>query len=267
MPKKLNTNIKLNLMKTKLLFLFTFYSIASFSQTNLVTNGNLESWTNSTTLDNWTIENNVSQNTTDTAEGNSSATFIISDNTPKPLILAKVPLTNGIEYTITYKFKYVSSNFGGTHPITMKIIRAGSATTTTNNSFASNNNWVDKSINFTPDQTGDYDLSFSIATFDNNGFEVLIDDIKVFDPSNLSVNDIESKESFKIYPTITDGSLYLEQLEQVNNFKLSVYDINGRKQNVIFENNSIDLSGLANGMYFINLKTNTKNITKKVIKR
>ncbi|OBQ55958.1 hypothetical protein VQ01_06115 [Tamlana sp. s12] len=264
MTKKLTPNTKLNLMKTKLLFLFTFYSILSFSQTNLATNGNLESWTNSTTLDNWTIENNVSQNTTDVAEGTSSAFFSISDNTLKPLILAKVPLTNGIEYTISYKFKYVSANYNGTHPITLKIIRAGSATTRTSNSFASNNNWIDKSIKFTPDQTGEYDLSFSIATYDGQPFDVLIDDIQVFDPLSLSVNEVDSKENFNIYPTITDGKIYLEQID---NFKLSVYDINGRKQNVIFENNSIDLSGLANGVYFVNLKNNTKNITKKVIKR
>ena len=59
----------------KLLFIITFYSVASFSQTNLATNGDLESWTNSTTLDNWTIENTVTQNTSDVAEGASSASF------------------------------------------------------------------------------------------------------------------------------------------------------------------------------------------------
>ena len=87
------------------------------------------------------------------------------------------------------------------------------------------------------------------------------------DTLSLSVNEVDNKEYFNIYPTITNGNIYLDQLEQVDNFKLSVYDTNGRKQNVIFENNSIDLSGLANGMYFVNLKNNTKNITKRVIKR
>ena len=251
----------------KLLFIITFYSVASFSQTNLATNGDLESWTSSTTLDNWTIENTVTQNTSDVAEGASSASFSISDNTLKPLILAKVPLINGTVYTISYKFKYVSANFNGTHPITLKIIRAGSATTTTNNSFASNNNWVDKSISFTPDQTGDYDLSFSIGTFDGQSFEVLIDDIKVFDSSNMSVNDINNKGGINMYPTITDGKIYFDKLEQVDNFKVLVFDINGRKQNVIFQNNSINLSELATGMYFVNLKNNTKNITKRVLKK
>lgn len=254
-------------MKTKLLFLFALYSFASLSQTNLATNGNLESWTNSTTLDNWTIENNVSQNTTDVAEGTSSALFSISNNTLKPLILAKVPLTNGIQYTITYKFKYVSTNYNGMHPITLKIIKDGSATTTTNNSFASNNNWIDKSINFTPDQTGDYDLSFSIATFDGQAFDVLIDDIKVFDPSNLSANDINYQENLDIYPTITNDKVYFEKLEQFENFNIYVFDINGRKQNVIFQNNSIDLSRLETGMYFVTLETNNNRITKKVIKK
>ncbi|MBP1637967.1 MAG: Protein of unknown function precursor containing a C-terminal secretion signal [Bacteroidetes bacterium] len=265
--KKIYTNIKLNLMKSNLLFLFTFYSIMSFSQTNLATNGNLESWINPTTLNNWTIENNVSQNTTDVAEGTSSALFSISNNTLKPLILAKVPLTNGRNYTVSFKFKYVNANFNGMHPMCLQIIRQGSATTTTHCYFASNNNWVNKSISFTPDQTGDYDLSFSTATYDGEPFNVLIDDIKVFDPLSSSVNEIDGKESFNIYPTITEGNIYFDPLGQYDNFKLSVYDTYGRKQNVIFENNSIDLSELAAGMYFVNLKMNSKSITKRVIKK
>ena len=254
-------------MKTKLFFLLTFYSIVSFAQTNLANNGNLENWTNATTLDSWTIENEVTQNTTETAEGLSSASFLIRDNTLCPKILTQVSLTNGIEYTISYKFKYISSNYNGAHPITMKIIRSGSATTITSSSFASNNNWVSKSINFTPDQTGDYDLSFSTATFDGESFEVLMDDIKVFDPLSASITDTNIKGNFKIYPTITEGKIYFEQIALERNYNISIFDINGIKYNVKIQNNSIDLSFLKSGMYFVNYLSDKRNIIEKIIKK
>lgn len=254
-------------MKTILLSLSILFTISLFSQTNLVINGNLENWTNSTTLDTWTIENDISQNTTDFAEGISSASFSINDNTLEPKILTLVPLVSGIEYTITYKFKYLNSNYNGMHPITMKIIRAGSATTTTNNSFASNNDWVDKSITFTPDQTGDYDLSFSIATLDGDPFQVLMDDIKVFDPTNLGVNDIYNRDSFKVYPTVTTDKVYFEQSVLEENFKIYVFDINGRIQNIKQHSNSIDLSILKSGIYFVNFKMSNINIVRKIIKK
>lgn len=254
-------------MKTKLLFLFTFSSILSFAQTNLVSNGNLESWTDSTTLENWTIENNVSQNTTDTAEGTSSAFLSLSDNTLKPKILSQVPLESGIEYTITYKYKYVSANFGGSHPVTLRIVRESSATTSSFNTFASSNNWVTKTYTFTPDQTGDYDLSISIATFDSQPFDVLVDDVQVYDPLNLSVTDLDTQDNFKIYPTITEGKVFFDGLNQESDFEFSVFDTAGKKQNIKVENKSIDFSDLAAGMYFVNLKSETQTVTKRVIKK
>ena len=254
-------------MKTNLLFIFSLCAMTCFAQTNLAPNGNLESWSNATTLDDWTIENNVTQNTTDTAEGSSSASFSITTSASRPSILAKVPLVAGSEYVISYKFRYVSDNFNGSHPISAKISRQGSAATASNNSFATNNDWVQKSFNFEPDETGDYDLSFSTTTFDEEGFEVLIDDITVFDAAVLNIENSNLTEKFSFFPTITEGLIYVNQSEQFDVSNLSIFDTNGRKQNVQIENNTINLSALATGMYFINLSTNTQSITKRVIKK
>ena len=167
-------------MKTKLLLVCVLCTFNLFAQTNLVSNGGFETWTNSTTLSNWSTENNVSQNTQYYSEGTKSAKLTIANSSTKPKILAQVPMLAGTTYTVKYKYKYLSSNYGGTHPISLNIEKAGSASYLSSNSFASNNDWTQKETTFTPDQNISYDLSISVTTFDNEGFDVLIDDVQVY---------------------------------------------------------------------------------------
>ena len=251
-------------MKTILLSLLILQSFVLFAQ-NQVTNGGLESWTSPTNLDNWTIENNVSQNTTDATEGASSALFVITDNTMRPLILALVPMTAGVVYNITYKVKYLDMNYNGAHPITLKIIRAGSGATLSNNSFSSNNDWVSKATTFTPDVTGDYNVSFSIATFDGNGFSALVDDVKVVD-STLGTDDI-LLNSIKIYPTITKDFVTISNTSNLENLNVTIYNTNGSLlRTETLKGQQINLSHLPSGLYFIKLKSLHGAIIKKVVK-
>jgi hypothetical protein len=167
-------------MKTKLLLVCVLCTFNLFAQTNLVSNGGFETWTNSTTLSNWSTENNVSQNTQYFSEGSNSAQLTIANSSTRPKILAQVPMSAGTTYTVKYKYKYLSSNYGGTHPISLNIEKAGSASYLSSNSFASNNDWTQKETTFTPDQNISYDFSISVTTFDSEGFEVLIDDVQVY---------------------------------------------------------------------------------------
>jgi hypothetical protein len=167
-------------MKTKLLIVFTFCTFNLFSQTNLAPNGGFETWTNSTTLSNWTIKNNVTQNTSNFTEGSKSAQLSIANSTTKPEIIAQVPMTAGKTYTVKFKYKYVTNNYSGQHPISLNISQNGSATTLSNSTFATDNNWTLKETTFTPDQNLSYDLSISLFTFDAAAFNVLIDDVQVY---------------------------------------------------------------------------------------
>ncbi len=228
-------------MKKNYIFAFLlFVSLFVEAQTNLVPNGGVENWTDATTLDDWTTENNVSQNTTDVVEGSSSATLTIGADDIRPKILAKVPMEMNVEYNVSYRFKYVDSNFGGTHPVSLRIIRSGSATTISSNRFASNNNWIEVSTTFTPDQTGDYDLSISTATFDSEGFTVLIDDVKVFDPNDNSNDIVDIPDAnFKnallnhspILDTSGDGEIQVFEAEAftgfLNVFHKNISDLTG----------------------------------------
>lgn len=167
-------------MKTKLLLVCVLCTFNLFAQTNLVQNGGFETWVNSTTLSGWTTENNVTQNNQNYSEGSNSAKLTIVNSTAKPKILAQVPMVAGTTYTVKFKYKYLSSNYNGQHPISLQIEKEGSAKYISSSYFASNNDWTLKETIFTPDQNISYDLSISVTTFDNDGFEVLIDDVQVY---------------------------------------------------------------------------------------
>lgn len=212
--------------KNYILILLILFSYPLFSQTNLVTNGGFENWTNNTTLNDWTTENNVSRNSADFKEGNFSASLTVPNDNIKPKVFTKIPMENGVEYTVTFKYKYVDSNYGGMHPINLKIVKTGSSSTISSNRLATNNNWTTVVEKFTPDQTGDYDFSISTATYNGEGFNVLIDDVKVFDPNNTSndivtIPDANFKEALLSHiPTIDtngDGEIQVSEAESFTN--------------------------------------------------
>lgn len=255
-------------MKAKLLFLYLLCSISLYSQTNLVTNGNLENWTNPTTLENWTIENDVSQNTTDVAEGASSASLVIDASSQSPEISTLVPLESGITYTVSYRFKYVTTSFTGTRSVCIRLRRSGSATTLTSCATPNDNLWNLRETSFTPDQTGDYDLSLSTSNFfGSNTFEVLVDDIQVFDPTSLSVTDFETNSDIKVYPTVSEDIINFEYSGLSENYKISIFDSNGREYYIKAQEHFIDISSLSSGMYFMNFSNGIQNITKKIIRK
>jgi Leucine-rich repeat (LRR) protein len=232
-------------MKTKLLIVFAFCTFNLFSQTNLALNGGFETWTNSTTLSNWTIENSVTQNTTNYTEGSKSAQLSIANSALPPKIIAQVPMTAGKTYTVKFKYKYVTNNYSGQHPISLNISKNGSATTLSNSIFASDNNWTVKETTFTPDQNMSYDLSISLFTFDAAAFNVLIDDVQVY---------IQGTEQYTLIPDVnfekklialgidsgtTDGKVLTNSVNKLTSLNVS----------------SITISDLTGIQDFVNLKT------------
>jgi len=78
------------------------------------------------------------------------------------------------------------------------------------------------------------------------------------------------RENVLVYPNPTTGQLRIDNGEwKIDN--VEIYDVMGRKQTIIINCqlsiiNSIDISHLPAGIYFIKLQTQTETITKKVIK-
>ena len=74
---------------------------------------------------------------------------------------------------------------------------------------------------------------------------------------------------FKVYPNPVQDRLYIETLTQIQS--IEVYDIYGRVQNLRNSEtqklrNSIDVSDLNSGIYFVKVKTEEGNIVKRIVK-
>jgi len=216
-------------MKTKLLLLLFLANFSINAQTNLVPNGGFESWTGFT-LQDWTVANSVTQST-DFTEGQSSAKLTNTGLSPK--IIALIPLKAGITYTIKYKYKYLSNNYGGDHPISLKISQNGSSASISSSAFASNNNWTEKETTFTPDSDLSYELSISTFNFDSATFEVLIDDVSVVDPNETAIQytlipDPKFEQALINYGYdlgVIDGKVPTANISGIKELNVSFYSI------------------------------------------
>lgn len=164
-------------MKTKLLFLLLLANFSVFAQTNLVPNGSFDNWTGNTPQS-WAITNAISPST-DAATGQYSAKLSLTAGL-SPKIIAQVPLKSGVTYTIKFKYKYLNSNFGGSHPIALKLYNDETGSSISSSAFASNNAWTQKETDFTPGSDLTFNLSFSTFSFDDEPFDVLIDDVQIY---------------------------------------------------------------------------------------
>ncbi|QLC66671.1 leucine-rich repeat domain-containing protein [Flavobacterium sp. LPB0248] len=163
-------------MKTKLLLLLLLASFSINAQTNLVLNGAFEKWSGNTSPNNWTTTNAVYQ-ISDTQGSYVAKLFY---NAASPKVTTQVPMKAGVTYTVKFRYKYVSSNYSGQHPIALNISQTGSGSTLSTSAFATNNLWTEKVIEFTADSDLSYDLSISTFSFDGQSFEVLIDAVQVY---------------------------------------------------------------------------------------
>ena len=249
-------------MKRIFFSLMIFQSALVFSQTNLVTNGGFESWTNSTKPQNWSTTNTVLQNTSDFSEGANSCK-LSNSATSSPEISTSVLLTSGTKYTVKFKYKYLDSNYSGSNPISMHLIKSGVSSYMSSSNFASNNNWNVISSSFTPSATTSFDFSISIYSFENQIFNVLIDNVQIYDASATSVEDVRLNNEVT-FKNPVQNELVINSQAEISTIEL--FSLDGeliKKSNT----NYIDTSNLPNGIYLVNVKfMNGYNLSKKVVK-
>lgn len=229
------------------------------SQTNLVSNPGFENWTGSTPA-NWTPSNSVTSST-DASTGQYSAK--LSYTTLSPKVTTQVALKAGITYTVKFKYKYLNNNYGGLHPISLKIFQNGSAATLTKSAIASNNLWTDVSDTFTPDIDLSYDLSVSTLSIDSEPFDVLIDDIQVYDPNAIqytSIPDLNFENkliALGIDSGIPDGKVETSKIQSVTSLDISYSEI----KNITGIEDFTSLTSLIcndNEINVLNISKNTK---------
>jgi photosystem II stability/assembly factor-like uncharacterized protein len=93
-----------------------------------------------------------------------------------------------------------------------------------------------------------------------------------FTAETLSINNNEVAEnSVVVYPTSSNGNIFIKSTLNYSDSNLSVYDINGRlaynSTLELFSNTeaSLNLSNLSTGMYFVNISAENLNKTVKII--
>ena len=82
-----------------------------------------------------------------------------------------------------------------------------------------------------------------------------------------AINDIENKninDLVKIYPNPTSSQIYLNFISPIIKFELSLFDEIGN-QVLISNQKKIDISSLSNGIYVLNIKTDTWQKSQKII--
>lgn len=202
--------------------------MASFSisaQINLVPNGDFTKWTNNIP-DNWTIENTVVQSGSSEKPG-PNAQLYIPNQVDIPKMTTQVALKAGVTYTVKFMYKYKDANFSGDHPISLKISAAGAASSISSSTFAINNDWTAKETTFTADQDLNYDLSFSLFSFDAQQFNVLIDDVEVYIQGTeqyTKIPDVNFENkliSLGIDSGVADGQILTSKVNKITSLDLS----------------------------------------------
>lgn len=96
---------------------------------------------------------------------------------------------------------------------------------------------------------------------------VRYDDIKISKVvSSVGIKTISSSEAVSIFPNPTSGILNINSIDVASS--IEIFNVIGEKVysgNLVKGNNSIDLSVLSNGAYFVKMNSNNQVITKKVV--
>ncbi|MDR1005930.1 MAG: S8 family peptidase [Bacteroidales bacterium] len=83
--------------------------------------------------------------------------------------------------------------------------------------------------------------------------------------NKVSMSSVEQMANVKVYPNPTTGVVNIATDIPIKSIIVS--DVTGRQLMEIKSSNSVDLSGLATGIYYLNIRFSAFNLVKKVIKR
>jgi hypothetical protein len=114
--------------------------------------------------------------------------------------------------------------------------------------------------------TGDKNREMESADGDAAGAPVL--NVTFTGGGGTGINSVPAEFSSLIYPNPTDGKLTIKN-PSTDKFSYQIFTINGRlissRQHITGATTELDLSGLAKGMYLINVRTTEKSESHKII--
>ncbi len=256
-------------MKKLYILLFTFLITAySFGQ-EMLTNGNLESWDDSTTPTGWSKSESATQEAT-TVHGGSNSAKVVATGTRD--LTQSVSVDPGESYTITVWY-YVESGDSKDARIWCYWLNGTSTVTdaATNDALrgpagsylTSDTSWQQYTTTVTAPSSGVDGFRFEVRTY--NGSTVYWDDLSFVDNNTLSVENNQI-EGFSMYPNPT--SLGYVNIRSKSNSKLTVdiFDVLGKQViNETVSNKELNVSNLNTGIYIMKVSQENATITKKLV--
>lgn len=121
--------------------------------------------------------------------------------------------------------------------------------------------WTEFTVNL-PDLTDGYQIAFQANINSTRG--IAIDDILI----DLSNNTDKISERIFVNPIPSTGRINVNILGNSDNYKIEIFDINGKQiftKTSISSSENLDLSNFNNGVYILQIKTSNNIYTKKII--
>lgn len=179
-------------------------------------------------------------------------------------------ILNGLLPNTTYQFSsYIRNASGDNGVVTLGVRNFGAATETTEVNMTGNfgNDFELATVNFTTGETNTSAEIF-VSTSKNNTWGK-IDDAKVIPLSSLSINYFKS-DAFRMYPNPTENFITIKFLSLLKDKKITIYNVTGKvvqEQKVVENTKSVRLPllNLSDGIYFLQVKSESSITTKKLI--
>jgi hypothetical protein len=193
----------------------------------------------------------------------STSFFETADSADRWLISPQISLSSFGNY-LTWKAKSHDPSFPDDYLVLLSTTddSPSSFTDTIGNVEQENFEWTEREVNLSNLGLNDslIYIAFVLRTYD--GFKLYVDDIQVRgeDASNLIESSVED---FKVYPNPFTDVIQIESDKSVES--ISINDLNGKKLLETTEKN-INLNFLANGYYFVVLKSEKQTFTYRVLK-
>lgn len=208
----------------------------------------------------------------------SNSVYSISDSaalTNAYLFTKPVNLIAGQSYNVNFYLKDYSTS-GNTTQYQVEVLVGTNTTSTTPADYniiwtdfdtQASNVFVAKNASYTPSVSGAYRFAIrnSSQSTGSGTHYLFVDNLVI--SSALSVEDF-NQSGLSLYPNPVLDVITLQNTNNLTIKKFSVVDMNGRvlQTNTLSNDNSINLSALSKGIYFIQLDTEKGILSKKIIK-
>lgn len=245
----------------KLYFIVCAVAIV-FSATaqNELTNGGFETWT-SGVPNGWNgsksslAASGISEYTSDAYEGSSALALFNASTNHKRFTNLAITATNE-EYTLRYYAK-------GQGDIRTAFHDGNYSPYSAYTTFTGTEAWTLIESVFTP-AAGPLEIIFSVRNGVGNG--ILIDKVVLLKTASLSADDFNQSEGFALYPNPTSTGFVNIKSAAPGPISVSLYDVLGKQViATTVNNNRLNISSLASGVYVMQLNQNGALTTKKLV--